>query len=113
MSGALLEDGGKYYIDRLFGENSLFNQGFVFIVTALFAILGFFYGVVVKNIKTNKDVTDGFSYSLDKIGNILVLIFFASLFIGVFKKTEIGSVLTALFSNFLSSLEIARLRIEK
>lgn len=109
FSGALLESSGNYYIERLFGEDSLFNEGFVFIVTMLFVILGFFYGIVVKNIRTNKDVTDGFSYSLDKIGNILVLIFFASLFISVFKKTEIGSVLTALFSNMLSNLEIGGL----
>lgn len=109
FSGALLENSGTYYIERLFGETSLFNEGFVFIVTMLFVIIGFFYGIVVKNIKNNKDVTDGFNYSLDKIGNILVLIFFASLFISVFKKTEIGAVFAGLFSNLLSSLEIGGL----
>lgn len=109
FSGALIEPNGKYYIDKIFGETSLFNDGFVFIVAMLFILVGVFYGIIVKNIKNNKDVTDGFNYSLDKIGNILVLIFFASLFISVFKKTEIGSVLVALFSNFLSNLEVGGL----
>ena len=43
LSGALLDDGGTYYIDKLFGPDSLFSDGFVFIITLLFCIVGFFY----------------------------------------------------------------------
>lgn len=107
LSGALLDDSGTYYIDKLFGPNSLFNEGFVFIITLLFFIIGFFYGIVSKNFKSNKDVSDALGYSLDGIGNILVLIFFASLFIGVFKKTDIGSVLTAMLSNLIVDLDLS------
>lgn len=107
LSGALLDDSGKYYIDKLFGPDSLFNDGFVFIITLFFCIVGFFYGIFAKTIKSNKDVSDSFGYSLDGIGNILVLIFFASLFIGVFKYTEIGSVLTAMLSNLIVNLELS------
>lgn len=107
FSGALLDDSGRYYIDKLFGPDSLFNDGFVFIITLLFCIVGFFYGLFAKTIKSNKDVSDSFGYSLDGIGNILVLIFFASLFIGVFKYTEIGSVVTAMLSNLIVNLELS------
>ena len=107
LSGALLDDGGTYYIDKLFGPDSLFSDGFVFIITLLFCIVGFFYGVFAKTIKSNKDVSESFGYSLDGIGNILVLIFFASLFIGVFKYTEIGSVITAMLSNLIVNLELS------
>lgn len=106
FSGALLDNSEHYYIDKLFGPNSLFNQGFVFIITLFFFIVGFFYGLLAKTIKSNKDVSEALGYSLDGIGNILVLIFFASLFIGVFKKTEIGSVLTAMLSGLIVNLEL-------
>lgn len=107
FSGALLDDNGKYYIDKLFGENSLFNQGFIFIITLFFFLVGFFYGIMAKTIKTNKDVAEALGHSLDGIGNILVLIFFASLFIGVFKKTEIGAVITAMLSQLIVNLNIS------
>jgi aminobenzoyl-glutamate transport protein len=88
----------------LFGANSLFNQGFIFIVTVFFVIIGFGYGIMSKSIKTSKDITDSLSYSLDGIGSILVLIFFASLFTSVFKESGIGEVLTAMISNFIGGL---------
>ncbi len=104
FSGGLLDKSGTHYIDMLFGENSLFNKGFVFIVTMLFVIIGYFYGVVTKTIKNNKDVSESLSHSLDGIGSILVLIFFASLFISVFKSTNIGTVITALLSTLIGNL---------
>lgn len=107
FSGGLLDDNGIRYIDKLFGPNSLFSQGFIFIVTMLFFIIGFIYGMVTKSLKSNKEVTDSLSYSLDNIGNILVMIFFASLFIGVFKKTNIGLVIIASLTNLLSDLQLS------
>ncbi|MEG2457281.1 MAG: AbgT family transporter [Bacilli bacterium] len=103
LSGGLLDNGGEFYIDKLFGPNSLFNQGFIFIITMFFIVIGFFYGVFSKSIKNNKDVTDSLAFSLDGIGSILVLIFVASVFIGVFKKTNIGLVLTAGLSNLIGT----------
>ena len=41
LSGALLDNGATKYIDMLFGANSLFNKGFIFIVTMLFVIVGY------------------------------------------------------------------------
>lgn len=104
FSGGLLDKSGTHYIDMIFGDNSLFNKGFVFIVTLLFVIIGFFYGIVTKSIKNSKDVSESLSHSLDGIGSVLVLIFFASLFINVFKKTNIGTVITALLSSFIVNL---------
>lgn len=101
LSGGLLDSNGTYYINKLFGEGSLFNQGFVFIVTFLFIIMGFVYGIVSKNIKGSKEVSECFSYSLDGIGSILVLIFVASLFISVLEESNIGLVLVALFTKLI------------
>lgn len=104
LSGALLDHSATKYIDMLFGANSLFNKGFIFIVTMLFIIIGFGYGLMTKTIKNGKDVTESLSYSLDGIGSIIVLIFFASLFINVYEESHIGEVLVAYSSNIIGKL---------
>ena len=52
---------------------------FVFILTFLFIIAGFSYASVAKTVKNDKEISECLSYSLDGIGNILVLIFVANL----------------------------------
>ena len=79
LSGNLLDYSQKLYIDKLFGYNSFFNSGFVFVITILFFINGLAYGILTKSIKNNRDVCDDLSHSLDAMGKVLVLIFFASI----------------------------------
>lgn len=105
LSGALLDRNADIYIDKLFGANSLFNKGFIFIVTMLFVIIGYGYGIMAKTIRTNKDVSDSLSYSLDGIGSVLVLLFFASLFINVYQESQIGEVVTAFAANLIGGLK--------
>ena len=111
FSGALLDSGAKYYIDKVFGTGSLFNKAYVFIITLDFFIIGLVYGLVAKTIKSSKDVTDGLAHSLDGIGSIIVLIFFASMFISIFKKSNIGLVITAGLSNIISNLNLTGLTL--
>lgn len=101
FGGKLLDYTQTHYIDMLFSSNSFFSSGFVFIITFLFIILGSFYGIGARSIKNNKDFCENLGHSLDGIGNILVLILFASLFISIFKETNIGVVLCAMFSNII------------
>src|SRR5574344_159096 len=103
LGGNLLDYSQKLYIDKLFGYNSFFNQGFVFVITMLFFILGLTYGISAKTIKNNHDMGESLSYSLDYIGKVLVMIFFASAFIFIFKKTNIGSLITASFANIINN----------
>ena len=105
LSGALLDSHADKYIDMLFGAKSLFNQGFIFIVTLFFVIIGFGYGLMSRTIRNSKDITESLAYSLDGIGNILVLLFFASLFISVFTESGIGEVITAAFSGLVGGLK--------
>lgn len=104
LSGSLLDSGGTRYIDMLFGANSLFNKGFIFIVTMLFVIVGLGYGIMTKTIKNNNDFAESLGASLDGIGNVLVLLFFASLFINVFEESNIGLVIVGWISKIISSL---------
>lgn len=109
FSGKLLDLNGTYYIDKLFGVNSLFSQGFVFIITFLFIIVGLSYGFMAKTIKNNQDVSECLSYSLDGIGSILVLIFVSSLFISTFQKSNIGLVIVALLSQLMNTFSFSGL----
>ncbi len=102
LSGALLDYNQELYIDKLFSVNSFFTNGFVFIVTMLFIILGLFYGIGAKSIKTHKDFFDNLGHSLDDIGNVLVMIFLASMLISIFKKTNIGNVVVASIGDIIS-----------
>lgn len=102
LGGNFLDYSQKFFIDKLFGYNSFFSQGYVFVVVLLFFIVGLTYGVVTKKINNAKDVFDGLSFSLDKIGNVLVLIFFASSFIFIFKTSNIGTMITAFFARLIS-----------
>ena len=104
LSGGLLDNNADIYIDKLFGSGSLFNKGFIFIVTILFIIVGFGYGIMAKTIKSSKDATDSLSYSLDGIGSILVLIFFASIFVNIVLQSNIGEVIVAFFATIIGNI---------
>lgn len=103
LSGNLLDYSQKLYIDKLFNPNSFFSQGFVFIVTIWFVILGLFYGLGSRSIKNNNDFCDYLTHSLDGIGRTIILILLSSILINVFKKTNIGTVATALIGNLISN----------
>lgn len=103
FGGNLLDYSQELYIDKLFGYNSFFNSGFVFVVTFLFFLLGLVYGLVNKEIKNQRDVCVYLSHSLDNIGRVLVLIFFASMFISILKYSNIGTLVTSWFANIIST----------
>lgn len=103
LSGALLDYGQVAYIDKLFSVNSFFSNGFVFIVTMLFVLLGLFYGIGVKSINNHKDFCDDLGHSLDGIGNMLVMILFASVFISIFKQSNLGNVIVAYISDVIGN----------
>ncbi len=106
LGGNLLDYTQKLYIDKLFGYNSFFNSGFVFVITILFFILGLIYGILTKSIKNQKDMCDNLSHSLDFMGKVLVLIFFASTFISILKYSNIGMLFVSLGVNLLSNVNI-------
>ncbi len=103
LSGALLDHSQALYIDKLFSSESFFSMGFVFIVMILFVVLGLFYGIGAKTIEDNHDFCKFLGHSLDHVGKTIVLIFVVSVFINVFEKTNIGTLITALFANVINT----------
>ena len=109
FSGNLLDYSQNFYIDKLFSYDSFFSNGFVFIVTIFFIDLGLFYGIGAKTIKNNNDFCEDLNHSLDGIGRTLILIFLGSILVNVFKKTNIGVVLTASLANIIGTGKISGL----
>lgn len=106
FGGNLLDYSQERYIDKLFGYDSFFYSGFVFVVTFLFFIVGLLYGLGTKAIKNHRDICNFLSHSLDEIGKVIVLILFASMFISLLKYTNIGDLFTAWLANLLSTTSV-------
>lgn len=106
FSGLLLYLKDSSYVDQLFGSNSYFYQGSVFIFSCLLMIAGLVYGLRVKTIKNNRDFVDGMNYYLKDLSSLLVLIFFAAQFCLIFKQTNIGVFIVSYITNTISKLEL-------
>ena len=103
LSGNFLNYSEILYIDKLFGADSFFASGFVFIITILFVIWGLLYGIGAKTITNNRQFVEGLGYSLNGIGKTLVFIFASATFISIFKQSNIGSVVVVALSNLVSN----------
>lgn len=103
LGGNLLDYSQARYIDKLFGYESFFNNGFVFVITFLFFICGLLYGIGTKSVTNHRDICNFLSHSIDGIGRVIVLIFFASMFISLYKYTNIGVLITAMFANIFNN----------
>lgn len=108
-SGLLLDMNEKAYINQLFGANSYFQDGFTFLTSLLFLVTGLAYGIGAKTIKSDKELVKKSSDYLKDVGYLVALVFFASQFIAVFKKTNIGTVVTASIANFIKGLSFTGL----
>lgn len=103
FSGNFLNYQESLYIDKLFGVDSFFSNGFVFIITLLFIIWGLLYGIGAKTLKNNSEFVEALGYSLNGIGKTLVFIFAGATFISIFKQTNIGTVITVGLSELISN----------
>lgn len=103
FSGKFLDNSQLFYIDKLFSYNSFFSSGFVFIVTMGLIIIGLFYGIGARTIRNHRELCDDLGHSLDGTGRVIVLIFFASILINVFKYTNIGTVIVTALSSVINN----------
>ena len=103
-SGLLLDDSGTEYINMLFGDNSPFRNGFVYIFSCMLMICGYIYGKVSGNIKNTSEYSLGLSRSFANVGFVLVLMFFTSQMISILDWTNIGPVVVTNLVNFMAGL---------
>ena len=101
-SGLLLDYNEDTYLKQIFGDNSYFQDGFTCMISLLFLIAGLVYGYASKKFKNNTDMINKCKEPIAKVGTMILLIFVASQFIAIFKKTNIGTVFAGILANILS-----------
>ena len=104
LSGMLLDMNEDTYLRQIFGDNSYFQDGFTYMMSLVFITTGLAYGIGSKKFKNDRDVFEGIHDNLQNLGGVIVLIFLASQFIAVFKKTNIGTILTGIVANVIDSI---------
>ena len=105
-SGMLLDLEETTYLNQLFGENSYFQDGFTYMTSLFFILAGLAYGIGAKSIKSDRDLVEKATSNLSKIGQPILLMFVVAQFIAIFKKTNIGIIVTAWLANFLQTLNV-------
>ena len=107
MSGMLLDMNETTYLNQLFGEKSYFQDGFTFIISIFFMLAGIAYGIGSKSFKNDKELIENSSRKFNNIGSIFILMFFAAQFIAVFRKTNIGTIITIWLANLLGNMSLS------
>ena len=107
FSGILLDNTQVFYVNKLFGANSPFVNGILYIVVFALVVCSIIYAASTKQITNNKSVIKLFTNSLNGIGEILILIFFASQFIALLKYSNIGNVICAILFGFIRSMNLS------
>lgn len=70
----------------------------------IFAIPGTVYGFVSCNFNSHRDVIKGMSKAMESMGYYLVLVFFAALFIGAFRDSNLGVLIAVKGAGYLETL---------
>lgn len=107
LSGMLLDMNENTYLKQIFGDNSYFQDGFTYMMSLLFIVVGLAYGIGSKKFKNDRDVFEGSHDNLKNFSGVIILIFFASQFIAIFKKTNIGTILTGIVANVIDSISFS------
>ena len=105
-SGLLLDNSSSRYIDKLFGSNSPFSNGFICIFSLILSICGIFYGYI-HGLKFDDTYIKGICKSFDGLGYLFVLMFFISQLEGIISWTNIGNVFGARMIDFISNLQLS------
>lgn len=103
-SGLLLDSTGKTYTAMLFGSNSYFVSSIVYLTSLVLLISGWLYGFGAKTIKGREQFSRAIYDSLNDVGGILVLMFFASQFIAIFRRSNIGTVIASSLIDLIQTL---------
>ena len=105
-SGLMLDMSEKTYANQVFGANAYFQNAFTYLVALFFVITGLSYAIGAKSVKNDKDLIEKMNNKLTKTGSLFILIFVISQFVAIFKKTNIGIVVTTWLASILEYLEM-------
>ena len=97
----LLDNTETIYLNQLFGDNSYFQDGFTYMVSLLLILSGIAYGVGSKSIKNDKEIIEKAGKSFSNTTNIFILIFVVAQFIAVWRKSNIGVIITSWLTDLI------------
>ncbi len=109
FSGLLLDMNETTYLNQVFGPNAYFQDGFTFVVSLFFIATGLAYGYGAKTLTNDKDLMIDSSKYIQEVTFLIPLVFFATEFVAVFRKTNIPTLITAWGSNIINSLSFTGL----
>lgn len=105
--GLLLDKSQKVYSKMLFSSDALLMTNMVGIVSFMFGVQGFVYGVVTGTVKKIRDLVGFSTEYLKSIGGMFVLIFFAAQFIAIVNESNLGMVIVGTLANVISASEFS------
>jgi len=85
---------------------SPFMDSLVPIIALLFFVPGLVYGLVTKEIKSDKDVASSLAKTMGTMGTFIVLAFTAGQFVEYFAESNMGLVVGVFGANFLESISL-------
>ena len=106
FSGLLLDGSAERYIDKLFGINSPFSNGFILIFSLIMSICGLFYGFL-HNIKSSDIYIKGIIDYFNGLGYLFVLMFLISQLESIIEWTNIGNVFGSRMIDIISNLQLS------
>ena len=109
LSGLLLDMNEKTYLGQVFGPNAYFQDSFTFVVSLFFILTGIAYGFGAKKIKNDKDLLIGSSKYIQEVTLLIPMVFFATEFVAIFRKTNIATLITAWGANIINDLNFSGL----
>ena len=104
FSGILLNDGANAYIEKIFGSDSAFGNGYMLIILGISIVCSYIYGRISGNIRNNNDITFTVTKSFENTGYIFVLLFFTSIMLGLLEWSNIPTVISTNIVDFIGSL---------
>lgn len=109
LSGILLDQTQTGYANQLFGDNSYLEAGFTYMLSLFLIITGIAYAIGAKSVKDDKELMQKLSKKLGSLGILLVMIFFASQFVAIFKETNIGTIIVVYLTNIIKLIPLSGL----
>ncbi len=109
VSGLLLNMEEKTYLGQVFGGVSYFQDSFTYVVSLLFIFTGLAYGFGAKTIDNDKELLSTSSKYIQEVTLLIPMVFFATQFIAVFRKTNMATLITAWGANIIDSVEFTGL----
>lgn len=109
FSGMLLDKSEPTFIGKIFGADSPFSQGLLFLIIIELMICGFVYGTISRNIKNSRDYSSALTKTFEGTGYVFVLMFFISILYEVVDWTNFSTVMTTNIVDFIGSTNVSGL----